>query len=192
MQLPSLDFELALLAMKQDLLVYFKKVVSYNLHIWDFRLTDVTQVRTELALVLERGQDFDKNYLKKEYQEIKMIQEELLDFLAKITQIEIHKVEDADQISSLYQVIVDIGDSSKYLKDVWARVEDWQWSSSVDLQKDYEVLRKMVLEFYTSVLHLLMNLDNQQAFLFLHDLLEKIEVNDKKYLIMFNHGVKYW
>ena len=186
-QFPSFDPELALLAMKKDLLIYFKKVVSYNLHIWDFSSEDVMHSKTELALVLQQERDFSKTYLKKEYQEMKVVQEELLDFLAQLHQIEVPKTEDADQISSLYQVIIDIGDSSKYLKDVWDRVEDWQWSSSIDLQKDYESLRMMVLEFYTSVLQLLANLDNKQAFELVQELLEKIEIHDTRYLKMFKH-----
>ncbi|MDR3169086.1 MAG: hypothetical protein LBU27_04965 [Candidatus Peribacteria bacterium] len=104
-----------------------------------------------------------------------------------MTQIEIQKAEEADQITSLYQVVIDIGDSSKYLKDVRDRVEDWQWSTSADLQKDYNTLRKMVLEFYASVLHLLAHLDDRHAFELLHNLLEKIEKNDKKYLTMFKY-----
>ena len=184
---PSFDFELALLALKQDLLVYLKKVISYNLHIWDFCLTDLKQQQTDLELILKQGKDFNKSYLKKEYLEIEKIQKELLDFLSKVHQTDIQKAEDADQVSSLYQVIIDIGDSSKYLKDVRDRVEDWQWSTSVNLQKDYEALRRMVFEFYQSVLALLLNLDNQQTLDFLHELLEKIEVHDKEYLTIFRH-----
>jgi Na+/phosphate symporter len=135
--------------------------------------------------VFQRDMNFGKTYLKNEYHEIKEIQEKLLDFLVRMSQMEIQKSEDADQISSLYQVVIDVGDSSKYLKDVWDRVEDWQWSTSEQLQKDYGTLRKMVLEFYTSVLQLLANLDNKQAFSLLHEVLEKIEKTDKKYLTMF-------
>jgi hypothetical protein len=188
MQFSSLDPELALLAVKQDLLVYIKEVIGYNLHIWDFYLTDVTQEKCDVEKVLQRDTNFEKTYLKKEYQEIKAMQEILLDFLVNLHQIAIKKSEEADQISSLYQVVITIGDSSKYLKDVWDRVEDWQRSTCVDLQKDYEMQRKMVLEFYTSVLQLLANVDNQQAFKLVQELLEKIEKNDKKYLVMFKHN----
>jgi Na+/phosphate symporter len=37
------DPEMALLAVKQDLLVYFKEVIGYNLNIRDFYLTDVQE-----------------------------------------------------------------------------------------------------------------------------------------------------
>lgn len=110
-----------------------------------------------------------------------------MDFLAAMSQTAVQKMEEADQIISFYQVVIDIGDSSKYLKDVRDRVEDWQWSTSADLQKDYHTLRKMVLEFYMSVLHVLAHLDDKQAFEWLHHLLEKIDTNDKKYLTMFKH-----
>jgi hypothetical protein len=182
-----MDVELAILAVKQDLLVYFKEVVSYNLNIWDFYVTDVTQSKEEVEKIFQRDMNFGQTYLKKEYQEIKCIQEILLDFLVGVGQEEVQKPEDSDQISALYQVVIDMGDSSKYLKDVRDRVEDWQWSTSVNLQNDYEVLRKMVLEFYSSVLQLLANFDNRQALDLLHELLEKIEKNDKKYLTMFKH-----
>jgi Na+/phosphate symporter len=183
----SVDPELVLLAIKQDLLVYFKKIISYNLNIWDFYLTDISQGQADMEKLFKREVNLGKNYLKKEYQETKGIQEQLLNFLVKMNQVEVTKAEDADQLTSLYQVVIDIGDSSKYLKDVWDRVEDRQRSTSEDLQKDYNTLRKMVLEFYTSVLHLLAHIDDKQAFALLHGLLDKIKKNDKKYLMMFKH-----
>jgi hypothetical protein len=43
----------------------------------------------------------------------------------------------------------------------------------------------MVRDFYSSVLHLLANIDNKQAHSLLHELLEKIGKNDQKYLKIF-------
>ena len=57
-------------------------------------------------------------------------------------------IKESEQLTALYQIITEIGDSSKTLKDVRDRVEDWQRSSSENQQKDYETQRKMVLEFY--------------------------------------------
>lgn len=118
---------------------------------------------------------------------MKEIQEELLTFLFKVQQTEEQNPDISWQFSTLYQVIIDIGDSSKYLKDVRDRVEDWQWSTSKVLQKDYLTLRKMVLDFYTSLLQLLANLDNREFHEMLHDLLKRIEKNDKKYFKLFHN-----
>ncbi|MDR0650293.1 MAG: hypothetical protein LBG59_02560 [Candidatus Peribacteria bacterium] len=183
LQTLPVDTELAILALKQDLLVYFKETISYNLHIWDFYLTDITQ-ESDIENLLQRGEYFGTTSLKKEYQAIKLLQEKLLSFLAITNQRVLQKAEEAE-LTALYQTIIDIGDSAKYLKDVGERVEDWQWSTSVDLQKDYEMLRKMVLDFYKSVLQVLANLDNRQAFSLLHEVVERIKKNDKKYLTMF-------
>lgn len=178
------DMEVAILAIKQDLLVYFKEVVGYNLNIWDFYLTDVTE-EVDIKKLLLRNLNFGKTHLKKEYQEIKTIQETLLSFLANLNQNSLQKPEESEQITSLYQVVIDIGDSSKYLKDVWERVEDWQWSTSEQLQKDYEVLRKIVLDFYQKIMQVLANLDNRKSITILHELLEQIQKNDKKYIRMY-------
>jgi phosphate:Na+ symporter len=184
LQTLPIDTELAILALKQDLLVYFKETISYNLNIWDFYLTDITQ-ESDIENLLKRGEYFGMNSLKKEYQAIKLLQEKLLSFLALTNQRVLQKPEEEAELTVLYQTIIDIGDSSKYLKDVAERVEDWQWSTSVDLQNDYEMLRKMVLDFYKSVLHVLANLDSKQAFSFLHEIVERINKNDKKYLTIF-------
>jgi len=90
-----------------------------------------------------------------------------------------------EQVSTLYQAILDIGDSSKYLKDVWERVEDWQWSTSEALQKDYEILRKIVLDFYQRVIQVMANLDNKKSITLLRGLVEQIQKSDKKYIGMY-------
>jgi phosphate:Na+ symporter len=184
-QTTPIDPELAILAVKQDLLVYCKEVISYNLNIRDFYLTDITQQQGDIEKIMKRELYFGTTHLKKEYQEIKVLQEKLLSFLALINQVVLQNPEEEAEFTALYQTIIDIGDSSKSLKDVWDRVEDWQWSSSETLQKDYETLRKMVLDFYKTVLQVLANLDNKQAFTLLHEALEKIKKNDKHYLTIF-------
>jgi Na+/phosphate symporter len=184
LQSSPIDTELAILALKQDVLVYFRETISYNLNIWDFYLTDITQEQN-IEHLLQRGEYFGMTSLKKEYQTIKLLQGKLLSFLALTNQRLLQKAEEEAELTALYQTIIDIGDSAKYLKDVGERVEDWQWSTSVDLQKDYEMLRKMVLDFYRSVLQVLANLDNKQAFSLLHEVVERIKKNDKKYLTVF-------
>lgn len=183
-QVDTVAFEVALLAFKQDLLYYFKECVTYNLNTWDFYLTDLSASSETQEKIFNRNVDFTKTELKKQYQQNKMIQEQLLSFLAQLNQKSIKKVEDSDQISTLYQVVINLWDSSKNLKDVRDRVEDWQWSDSEELKKDYDMQRKMVFEFYSGVLHVLANLDNKEMIEMLHDLLDKIENNDKKYLRM--------
>jgi Na+/phosphate symporter len=178
------DMEVAILAIKQDLLVYFKEVISYNLNIWDFYLTDVTE-EVDVKKLLLRNLNFGNSHFRREYQEIKTIQETLLSFLVTLNQGTEQNPEEAEQLASLYQVVIEIGDSSKYLKDVWERVEDWQWSTSPELQKDYEVLRKIVLDFYQKVMQVLTNLDNKKSITMLHELLEQIQKNDKKYIRMY-------
>ncbi len=97
-------------------------------------------------------------------------------------------VTESEQITSLYQVIMEIGNSSKALKDVRDRVEDWQRSSSENQQKDYEAQRKMVLEFYWEIVHVLKNFDSSEIFGLLNQLMDQIEHNDKKYLKMFKQN----
>jgi hypothetical protein len=50
----AIDPELALLAIKQDLLVYFKRIISYNLNIWDFYLTDISQGQEDMEKLFKR------------------------------------------------------------------------------------------------------------------------------------------
>jgi phosphate:Na+ symporter len=77
-----LDTEVAILAIKQDVLVYFKQVISYNLNVWDFYLTDITQEQSDIEYLTQRGANFEKTYLKQEYGASKYLQEKLLTFLA--------------------------------------------------------------------------------------------------------------
>jgi phosphate:Na+ symporter len=57
-QLLSPDMELALLAVKQDLLLYFKAVIGYNLHIRDFYLTDISQSQDNVEQLFQRDMNF--------------------------------------------------------------------------------------------------------------------------------------
>ena len=110
-----------------------------------------------------KNADFGKNYLKTTYNELKNIQENLLRFLVQLNQKNNQSAEEIEKMNTLYQIILGIGDSSKYLKDVWDLVEDWKRSTSESSQKDYEIMRKMVLEFYQNILEVLVILDNKNA-----------------------------
>lgn len=180
--------ELSTLALKQDILVYLQETLEYNLNIRDLSVDDLRIPIEEQKLILQREQEFTKTQLKKKYQENKAIQGQLLLFLAQMNQIPGQKTEDAEQISTLYQVIMEIGNSSKALKDVRDRVEDRQRSGSENQQKDYAAQRKMVLEFYREVVQVLKNLDGEEVFSLLNQVMDQIEHNDKKYLKMFKQN----
>jgi hypothetical protein len=68
---------------------------------------------------------------------------------------------------------------------VWEIVDDWKRSTSESLQQDYKVMRKMVLDFYKELLQVLVNLDNKNAIDMIHQLLDKIQKNDRKYIKMY-------
>jgi phosphate:Na+ symporter len=57
-QILPLDVELTLLAVKQDLLLYFKEVIGYNLNIRDFYLTDVSQSQENVENLFQREMNF--------------------------------------------------------------------------------------------------------------------------------------
>lgn len=181
-----LDTELSILALKQDILLYLKMIIKYNLNIRDFYLTDIKnkEEKAEQELLLKNG-DFGKNYIKDAYIELKNIQENLLDFLVQLNQKNNNTTEEVEKNTTLYQIILGIGDSSKYLKDVRDRVEDRKRSTSETSQKDYATMRKMVLEFYQDILEVLVNLDNNNSMKMLHEILDQITRNDKKYITMY-------
>ena len=181
-----LDTELSILALKQDILLYLKMIIKYNLNIRDFYLTDIKnkEEKAEQELLLKSG-DFGKNYIKDAYIELKNIQENLLDFLVQLNQKNNNTTEEVEKNTTLYQIILGIGDSSKYLKDVRDRVEDRKRSTSETSQKDYATMRKMVLEFYQDILEVLVNLDNNNSMKMLHEILDQITRNDKKYITMY-------
>lgn len=52
------DHEMALLAIKQDILIFFKEVVGYNLNIWDFYLTDISKAKEKTEEILARDLNF--------------------------------------------------------------------------------------------------------------------------------------
>ncbi|MBQ5944992.1 hypothetical protein IJL65_00910 [bacterium] len=62
-------------------------------------------------------------------------------------------------------------DSCKTIKDVRTHIEDWQWSSSDKLQEDYESTRSMVIEFYSTIIHLYQHFDVKKAFSDAQDML---------------------
>jgi phosphate:Na+ symporter len=57
-QLPLPDMEVALLAVKQDLFLYFKEVIGYNLNIRDFYLTDISQAKEDMETIFQRDMNF--------------------------------------------------------------------------------------------------------------------------------------
>ena len=177
--------ELGILALKQDILFYFQETIEYNLNIRDLSIEDLDSPLEKKNFIAQEERNFTKTNLKKKYQENKAIQAQLLLFLAQMNQNPKQTIKESEQLTALYQIITEIGDSSKTLKDVRDRVEDWQRSSSENQQKDYETQRKMVLEFYWEIIQIAKNIDSIEIFSLLNQLMDKIENNDKKYLKMF-------
>ena len=180
-----IDEDIAFIAIKQDILFYLKKIINYNLNIWDFYITEVKKKEKSDQELLSESLDLEKNDLKNTYLNLKNIQDSLLNFLLLLNQNNNQTVDEIEKNNILYQVIVGIGDSSKSLKDVSDIIDDWKWSTSEILQQDYKTMRKIVLDFYKELLEVLVNLDDQNAKEMLHILLEKIQKNDKKYIKMF-------
>ena len=176
----DLDPAVAQLAVKQDMLLLFWYAIKYNLNVRDFspvHIASWTTTEEELLSTLSFKGNFDRNDLSKVYRDMKYIQNELLEFIVPLPVSE-KSVENAE----LYQSILLIWDSCKTLKDVWSHIEDWQWSSSDDLQKDYEITREMVLKFYGVILHLYQSLDSKKALLDAQEMLELIQKENDEYL----------
>ena len=180
MNISDLDPSVALLAAKQDMLLLFWNAIKYNLNARDFSISSVSEdVTTQDALVstLWFKWKFDKNDLSKVYHDIKYIQNELLEFLMSLP------VSDkSPENATLYQSVISVLDSCKTIKDVWTHIEDWQWSSSDNLRQDYEEMRKLVLIFYSSVMHLYQNLNSKKALTDAQETFETIQRENDDYL----------
>ena len=131
----------------------------------------------ELATTLSFKGNFDKNDLSKVYRDMKYIQNELLEFIVPLP-VSDKSLENAE----LYQSVLSVWDSCKTIKDVWSHIEDWQRSSSDNLQKDYETTREMVLRFYSAILHLYQRFDSKKALTDAQDVLEILQKENDEYL----------
>ena len=168
------------LAVKQDMLVLFWNAIKYNLNVWDFSpvAVDVSDsTEDEIANTLSFKWNFDKNDLSRVYHDVKYIQNELLEFLVSLP-----VSEKTPENAELYQSVIAVLDSCKTIKDVQRHIEDWQWSSSDNLQKDYESVREMVIRFYSSILHLYQRFDSKKALADVHWVLEEIQKENDEYL----------
>ena len=177
----ELDPTVALLAVKQDMLLLFRNAIKYNLNVWDFSPMTINKwesTEEDLANTLTFKWNFDKNDLSKVYRDVKYIQNELLEFLVSLP------VSDKSQENSeLYQSVLAVWDSCKTIKDVWSHIEDWQWSSSDTLQRDYELTREMVIRFYSAVLHLYQRFDSNKALSAPQEILEDLQRENDAYLL---------
>lgn len=108
---------------------------------------------------------------------MKYIQNELLEFLVSLPVSE-KSAENAE----LYQSVIAILDSCKTIKDVQNHIEDWQRSSSDNLQRDYESTREMVLRFYSAILHLYQRFDSKKALSDAQNILETLQKENDEYL----------
>lgn len=177
----ELDPTVAQWAVKQDMLLLFRNAIKYNLNVWDFSPVTISKwesTEEDIANTLAFKWNFDKNDLSKVYRDMKYIQNELLGFLVSLP------VSDKSQENSeLYQSVLSAWDSCKVLKDVWTHIEDWQWSSSDNLQRDYELTREMVLRFYSAVLHLYQRFDSKKALTDAQEILEDLQRENDAYLL---------
>ena len=171
----------AQMAIKQDMLLLFWSAIKYNLNARDFSPVWVnpwTSTEEELATTLAFKWNFDKNDLSKVYRDVKYIQNELLEFL-----ISLPVSEKSSENAELYQSVIAVLDSCKTIKDVQNHIEEWQWSSSDNLQKDYEATREMVIVFYSTVLHLYQHLDSKKALSDAQQALDSLQKENDEYLL---------
>lgn len=171
----------AQMAIKQDMLLLFWNAIKYNLNARDFSpvwINPWTSTEEELATTLTFKWNFDKNDLSKVYRDVKYIQNELLEFL-----ISLPVSEKSSENAQLYQSVIAVLDSCKTIKDVQNHIEEWQWSSSDNLQKDYESTREMVIVFYSTVLHLYQRLDSKKALSDAQEALDTLQKENDEYLI---------
>ena len=176
----NLDPAVAQLAVKQDMLLLFWNAIKYNLNVRDFSPVHINSwinTEEELVATLSFKWDFDKNDLSKIYRDMKYIQNELLEFIVPLP-VSDKSVENAE----LYQSVLSVWDSCKTIKDVWTHIEDWQWSSSDILQKDYETTRAMVIKFYGVILHLYQRFDSKKALSDAQEMLELLQKENDEYL----------
>ena len=176
----NLDPTVAQLAVKQDMLVLFRNAIKYNLNVWDFSpvwINPWETIEEELATTLSFKWNFDKNDLSKVYRDVKYIQNELLNFLVSLP-----VSEKSTENAELYQSVLAVVDSCKTIKDVQVHIEDWQRSSSDNLQKDYESTREMVIVFYSTILHLYQRFDSKKALSDAQQSLETLQKENDEYL----------
>ena len=108
---------------------------------------------------------------------MKYIQNELLKFLVS------QPISDkSKENSELYQSVLFVQDSCKAIKDVRNHIEEWQWSSSEKLQKDYEQIRGMVMRFYEAILHLYQRFNSKKALSEAQAMLESLHQENDEYL----------
>ena len=176
----NLDPSVAQLAVKQDMLLLFRNAIKYNLNARDFSPISVDaweDTEEKIATALSLEWNFDKNDLSKVYWDVKYIQNQLLEFLISLP-VSDKSAENAE----LYQSVISVLDSCKAIKDVRSHIEDWQRSSSDNLQKDYEDTREMVIVFYSTILHLYQRLDSKKALSDAQQALEILQKENDEYL----------
>ena len=170
----------AQMAVKQDMLMLFWNAIKYNLNVWNFSPVTINpwdSTEEDLANTLAFKWDFDKNDLSKVYRDVRYIQNELLEFLVSLP-----VSEKSSENAELYQSAISTLDSCKTLKDVQTHIEEWQWSSSDTLQRDYELTREMVIRFYSAVLHLYQRFDSKKALADAQEALEVLQKENDEYL----------
>ena len=109
---------------------------------------------------------------------MKYIQNELLNFIVSLP-----VSEKSPENAELYQSVIAVLDSCKTIKDVQNHIEEWQRSSSNNLQKDYELTREMVIRFYSAILHLYQRFDSKKALTDTQEVLETLQKENDEYLV---------
>ncbi|MDR0282200.1 MAG: hypothetical protein LBI53_02500 [Candidatus Peribacteria bacterium] len=96
-----IDIEMGVIAIKQDLLIFTKEVIEHNLSIRDLKITKKREV-------IDAEKSFTETQLKKEYGDVKNIEEQLLQFLRKLNQTEEKSKRENQEIGTIYQAIIDL------------------------------------------------------------------------------------
>lgn len=175
----TVDPAIVVLAIKQDIYLLLRYAIKYNLWVRDFSISNIKNESTNkrIANTLNLKWEIEKSEIIKIYTDMKTIENTLIEFISSLPTSEKSK-----ENTELYQCVLAIADSSKTIKEIGNHIEEWKRSSSEFLQKDYEDMSKLILLFYSSVLHLYMRFDSKKALSDLQTTLKIIQTENDDYL----------
>ena len=97
----NIDIEMGIIAIKQDLLIFTKEVIEHNLNIRDLKITKDKKI-------IDAEKNYNETHLKKEYRDVKEVEEQLLQFLRKLNQTEKKSELESKEIENIYQAIINL------------------------------------------------------------------------------------
>jgi len=175
------EWETAIYAVKQDIKKLFLRVVSLHLTSFHLRPQKILQKKPKIKEALQKEYIISPYTFKENYENIKKLQSQLINYCIKFESDQITK-QSLEDLSLVNKSIINFTQSAKMIKDIHKPIETLYESDKKFLQEQFQDFKQRIARIYWEIYKILeYKEDHTKTIKYITLLKKHIYEQDKKY-----------